>query len=42
LLYAAGRGADPNWIGHDHKTPLEVAEESGAEELIVWLREHAA
>lgn len=35
-------GADPNWIEHDHKTPLQVAEESGAEELIAWLREHAA
>jgi len=40
--YLLGRGADPNWIGHDHKTPLQVAEESGAEDLITWLRQHVA
>jgi hypothetical protein len=40
--YLLGRGADPNWIGYDHKTPLQVAQESGAEELIAWLRQHAA
>jgi len=32
------RGADPNWIGHDHKTPCDVAHESGDAELIAWLR----
>lgn len=32
------RGANVNWIGHDHKTPLDVAVESGAEELVQWLR----
>lgn len=36
------RGADPNWIGYDHKTPLQAARESGAEELITWLRRHVA
>lgn len=36
------RGADPNWIGYDHRTPLQVARESGAEELITWLRQYAA
>lgn len=35
-------GADPNWIGHDHKTPLDVARESGAEELVSWLRSQGA
>jgi hypothetical protein len=32
------RGADVRWIGWDHKTPLRVAEESGDEELVAWLR----
>lgn len=36
------RGADPKWIGHDHKTPLDVAKESGNESLIEWLRAHGA
>ena len=31
-------GADPHWIGHDQKTPLDVAEESGNRELADWLR----
>jgi len=30
-------GADLNWIGHDHKTPLQAARESGVAELIDWL-----
>jgi hypothetical protein len=37
--YLLGRGADPNWIGYEDKTPLQVAEESGSEELITWLRQ---
>lgn len=32
------RGADVNWIGHDRKTPLDVALESGAAGLVEWLR----
>ncbi|HEY0141495.1 MAG TPA: ankyrin repeat domain-containing protein [Thermoanaerobaculia bacterium] len=36
--YLLARGADLNWIGHDHKTPLDAAEESGAEQLVEWLR----
>ncbi|HTE50142.1 MAG TPA: hypothetical protein VK698_04665 [Kofleriaceae bacterium] len=31
------RGADPSWVGHDHKTPLDVARESGFPALVVWL-----
>jgi ankyrin repeat protein len=31
------KGADPNWIGYDDKTPLQVARESGSAELIDWL-----
>jgi len=37
--YLLDRGADLHWIGHDQKTPLQVAEESGNEELLRWLRE---
>lgn len=35
-------GADPNWVGHDHKTPLQMAEESGNHELVEWLRGEGA
>jgi uncharacterized protein len=34
--------ADVNWIGHDHKTPLEVARESSAADLVSWLRSQGA
>jgi ankyrin repeat protein len=37
--YLLERGANLNWIGHDRKTPLKVAEESGALDLIQWLRQ---
>jgi ankyrin repeat protein len=36
------RGADVNWIGHDAKTPLDVAQESGQDALIQWLRARGA
>ena len=32
------RGADLNWIGYDRKTPYDVAQDSGDENLIEWLR----
>ncbi len=32
-----GHGADLNWLGYDHKTPLSAARESGATELVEWL-----
>jgi uncharacterized protein len=35
--YLHARGADLNWIGHDRKTPLDAAYESGAGELVEWL-----
>jgi ankyrin repeat protein len=35
--YLLERGADVNWIGHDHKTPLDVARESGVTSLVDWL-----
>ncbi len=31
------RGADPNWLGHDHKTALDAARESDAPALVAWL-----
>jgi hypothetical protein len=36
------RGADLNWIGHDDKTPLDVARENGEPGLIAWLEAHGA
>ena len=36
------RGADLHWIGHDRKTPLDVASESGAGDLIAWMRARGA
>ncbi len=36
--FLLGAGADLNWIGHDHKTPLQVARESGNGDLISWLQ----
>lgn len=40
--YLLDHGALLNWIGHDHKTPLNVAEESGAENLVQWLQARGA
>lgn len=36
------RGADPNWIGHDQKTPMTVALDSGATDLVQWLEGQVA
>jgi len=30
-------GADPEWVGWDHKTPRQVANESGNAQFIAWL-----
>jgi uncharacterized protein len=35
------RGADPDWIGWDHKTPRQVANESGDADFVAWLNEAA-
>lgn len=40
--YLRVRGADLNWIGYDHRTPLQAAKESGSEELVSWLRAQGA
>ena len=36
--YLLDRGAEPNWVGHDHKTPFDVAQESRDDDLSQWLR----
>lgn len=40
--YLLERGADLNWVGHDRKTPLHAAQESGVAELVEWLRARGA
>jgi uncharacterized protein len=35
-------GADINWVGWDHKTPLDAATSVGADALADWLRERGA
>ncbi len=40
--YLLSRGADRNWVGHDRKTPLDAAHESGAGDLVEWLRASGA
>jgi ankyrin repeat protein len=37
-----GRGADLNWIGYNHRTPLDAAQESDASEVVEWLRTQGA
>ncbi|HEX2123742.1 MAG TPA: ankyrin repeat domain-containing protein [Thermoanaerobaculia bacterium] len=39
--FLLARGANPNRVGHDGKTPLAAAQESGHEELVAWLSEVA-
>ena len=40
--YLLDRGADLNWVGYDGKTPCDVAQECGDENLIEWLRARGA
>ena len=40
--YLLENGADLNWIGYDRKTPLDAANDTGATELVEWLREQGA
>jgi ankyrin repeat protein len=40
--YLLDRGADLNWIGHDGKTPCDVAQDSGHRNLVQWLRARGA
>ena len=36
------RGANLNWVGHDHLTPLDAAARNGNRELVEWLRSQLA
>ncbi len=36
------RGADLQWVGYDHKTPFDVAQESGNASLVAWLKGRSA
>lgn len=36
--FLLAQGADPNWIGHDHLTPLAAAQRNGNPELLAWLQ----
>lgn len=40
--FLLSQGADRDWVGHDDKTPLEVAQESGNQELVDWLKRRLA
>jgi uncharacterized protein len=40
--FLVDRGADLNWVGHDRKTPYDVAQESGDDRLSQWLRTRGA
>jgi ankyrin repeat protein len=40
--YLLGRGADLRWVGHDGKTPLDAASESGVPDLVQSLLAHEA
>jgi len=40
--FLLGRGANLNWVGHDHKTPLDAASEGGADDLVRWLQQQGA
>jgi ankyrin repeat protein len=40
--YLLDLGADLNWVGHDRKTPCDVAHECGDDNLIQWLRARGA
>lgn len=40
--YLLQQGAELNWIGYDHRTPLQVARESGVPQLVDWLLEQGA
>jgi ankyrin repeat protein len=35
--FLAARGADINWVGHDHKTPLDVARAHGDQAMMQWM-----
>jgi len=40
--YLLRHGANLNWVGHDHLTPLDAAARNGNPELVAWLRSQGA
>jgi uncharacterized protein len=40
--YLLAQGANLNWVGHDHLTPLDAAVRNGKQEVIRWLRSQGA
>jgi hypothetical protein len=40
--FLLSRGADRNWVGYDHKSPLDAAHESGSSDLVAWLNANGA
>jgi uncharacterized protein len=40
--YLLERGAELNWIGWNERTPLDIATEQNADELVEWLRSQGA
>ncbi|MFF1381183.1 ankyrin repeat domain-containing protein [Streptomyces sp. NPDC058308] len=40
--YLLERGADLDWVGYDDMTPLDVATEAGAADVVRWLRGQGA
>lgn len=40
--YLLNRGAELNWIGYNGRTPLDIAQHSGAEDMVKWLRDRHA
>lgn len=40
--FLIANGANINWIGWEHRTPLDVAEQSGNRQLAEWLRSTGA
>lgn len=40
--YLLDHGADLNWAGYDARTPLDLAQERGADDLMEWLRARGA
>jgi ankyrin repeat protein len=40
--YLLDRGAELNWIGYNGRTPLDIAQHSGADDVVKWLRHRRA
>jgi ankyrin repeat protein len=40
--YLLHRGAELNWIGYNGRTPLDIAQHAGADDVVKWLRDRGA